>query len=81
MCDEYQYLIKCHVFNHERLQYLHKYHLTCIKNELLQSKHAPTVRLLSVVWVPKITIDNFIIIRTMAITCTNLSINYAFLRI
>ena len=51
------------------------------KNELLQSKHAPTVRLLSVVWVTKITIDNFIIIRTLAITCTNLSINYAFLRI
>ena len=47
--DEYHYLIKCHVFNHERSQYLHKYYYQRPNMykfvELLQSKH---VRKLSV---------------------------------
>ena len=50
--DEYHYLIKYHVFNHERSQYLHKYiykRPNMYNNiELLQPKHFPTVRQLSV---------------------------------
>ena len=50
--DEYHYLIKCHVFNHERSQYLNKQYYQRPNMykfvELLQSKHVQTVRKLSV---------------------------------
>ena len=71
--DEYHYLIKCHVFNHERSQYLHEYYYQRTNMykfvELLQSKHVQTVRKLSVYvlvinvtsdWFVPVTVDGFL---------------------